>query len=609
MPRTIQLCCHKRKPLSSAEASQRSSRMPLAPDSAPSLLCGDAKAETSDGGIEGNVKKEEMLELSIDNYVINVSNTPNVISVKVEEADHQDFLYCEVCKSFFFSKCEVHGPAVFITDTHVPMGVADRARQTLPPGLDIKKSAIADKGLGVFNKGDTIPVGAHFGPYQGELVDREEAMKSRYSWVIYISRQHEEYIDAKGETHANWMRFVNCAQGDGEQNLVAIQYRGEILYRCCRPVNPGQELLVWNEEEYAKALGPTLDDFWNIKYSANERPDDRVQNFSCSSCLLCYTSQISLERHMRKCHYVQHVRPQKSGKVKYEILKPTKGSNCQQLSNTSLRKEIQMKNHHCSDCGKGFAGPNALEKHRCIHTGPKQREKRPQKVAHCCSVCGRSFTQLGYLQIHQRLHTGERPYQCSECGKSFTRKGVLLEHQRIHTREKSHRCSQCEKSFYRKNELHRHQRVHAVKKLSHCSQRFGRFPRICAELKPHRCSMCTKSFTEKRDLELHQLFHVRQKLYNCSLCGKSFTQLGNLQMHQRIHTGERPYQCSQCGKRFTRKGVLIEHQRTHTGAKPFHCSLCEKSFKRKGELQRHQHVHARESKDFNLPEKQSTSGP
>lgn len=64
------------------------------------------------------------------------------------------------------------------------MGVADRARQTLPSGLEIQKSSIPDSGLGVFNKGQTVPVGAHFGPYQGQMVDREEAMNSVYSWVV-----------------------------------------------------------------------------------------------------------------------------------------------------------------------------------------------------------------------------------------------------------------------------------------------------------------------------------------------------------------------------------------------------------------------------------------
>ncbi|KAK3522381.1 hypothetical protein QTP86_008915 [Hemibagrus guttatus] len=169
------------------------------------FLCEDMKTETSDGGTEGIVKKEEILELSISNHGNDFNTPDDKISIKEEEADDKDFLYCEACQSFFFNKCEVHGPAVFIPDTPVPMGVTDRARRTLPSGLEIQKSGIPDAGLGVFNKGETVPVGAHFGPYQGELVDSEEAMNSGYSWVIYISKQCEEYIDAKRDMHANWM--------------------------------------------------------------------------------------------------------------------------------------------------------------------------------------------------------------------------------------------------------------------------------------------------------------------------------------------------------------------------------------------------------------------
>lgn len=78
------------------------------------------------------------------------------------------------------------------------MGAADRARGTLPPELEIRKSEVPEAGLGVFNKGATVPVGAHFGPYQGDPVDREEAMNSGYSWVVsYIMISIKNRISAR----------------------------------------------------------------------------------------------------------------------------------------------------------------------------------------------------------------------------------------------------------------------------------------------------------------------------------------------------------------------------------------------------------------------------
>ncbi|KAK3525609.1 hypothetical protein QTP70_000426 [Hemibagrus guttatus] len=61
--------------------------------------------------------------------------------IKEEEPEDDDeFLYCEDCRSYFINKCEVHGLALFISDTPVPLGIADRARQTLPLGLEVRKS-------------------------------------------------------------------------------------------------------------------------------------------------------------------------------------------------------------------------------------------------------------------------------------------------------------------------------------------------------------------------------------------------------------------------------------------------------------------------------------
>ncbi|GAA6082572.1 histone-lysine N-methyltransferase PRDM9-like [Tachysurus ichikawai] len=204
--------------------------------------------------------------------------------IKEEEPEDDEFFYCEDCGSHFINKCEVHGPALFISDTPVPLGIADRAIQTLPPGLEVRKSDVPDAGLGVFNKGETIPLGAHFGPYEGDLVDKEEAMNSDYSWVIFRSSQCEKYIDGEREMHSNWMRYVNCARNEEEQNLVAFQYRGGILYRCCQPIKPGQELLMWYKDDYGKNLGLVFDSLWKKKCSSKEMNDDPLQLFSCT----CY---------------------------------------------------------------------------------------------------------------------------------------------------------------------------------------------------------------------------------------------------------------------------------------------------------------------------------
>ena len=44
------------------------------------------------------------------------------------------------------------------------------------------------------------------------------------------------------------MKFVNCARDSKEQNLVAVQFRGEIYYKTRIPVEAGSELLVWFDD-------------------------------------------------------------------------------------------------------------------------------------------------------------------------------------------------------------------------------------------------------------------------------------------------------------------------------------------------------------------------
>ena len=63
------------------------------------------------------------------------------------------------------------------------------------------------------------------------------------------------FVDARDPSHSNWMRYVNCARSEEEQNVTAYQFSGQIYYRSFKPITPGMELLVWYGQEYAKELG------------------------------------------------------------------------------------------------------------------------------------------------------------------------------------------------------------------------------------------------------------------------------------------------------------------------------------------------------------------
>ncbi|XP_072918409.1 histone-lysine N-methyltransferase PRDM7-like [Hemitrygon akajei] len=208
-----------------------------------------------------------------------------------QELHDDDYLFCEACETFFIEECPVHGPPIFMKDTVVDSNQPDRARLTLPEGLYIATSKIQKAGLGVWNEGKVIPRGVHFGPYEGELSTEEAAAVSGYSWVISKANNDLEYIDAQDESKSNWMRFVNCARKEEEQNLVAFQHCGNIYYRTCKPVPPDCELLVWYGDDYAKELGITWTSMWMSNQEAKCEHSDQFnklqENIMFTVNMLC----------------------------------------------------------------------------------------------------------------------------------------------------------------------------------------------------------------------------------------------------------------------------------------------------------------------------------
>ncbi|XP_078093146.1 histone-lysine N-methyltransferase PRDM7-like [Mustelus asterias] len=222
------------------------------------------------GNSVGSSNQQTTKEIESRRY--NLRNREGKVYTEERELCDDDYLFCEDCETFFIEECPVHGPPIFIKDMVVEFSQPDRARLTLPEGLSIATSKIRKAGLGVWNEGKIIPKGVHFGPYEGVISNEESAAVSGYSWMISKGKQDFEYIDAKDESNSNWMRFVNCARKEEEQNLVAFQHQGKIYYRTCKPVPPRCELLVWYGDEYAKELGIKWMTMWNSKQQSKSAP-------------------------------------------------------------------------------------------------------------------------------------------------------------------------------------------------------------------------------------------------------------------------------------------------------------------------------------------------
>ncbi|PNJ48361.1 PRDM9 isoform 1, partial [Pongo abelii] len=223
---------------------------------------------------------------------------------EISEPQDDDYLYCEMCQNFFIDSCAAHGPPTFVKDSAVDKGHPNRSALTLPPGLRIGPSGIPQAGLGVWNEASDLPLGLHFGPYEGRITKDEEAANNGYSWLITKGRNCYEYVDGKDKSWANWMRYVNCARDDEEQNLVAFQYHRQIFYRTCRVIRPGCELLVWYGDEYGQELGIKWGSKWKKELMAGREPKPEIH--PCPSCCLAFSSQKFLSQHVERNHSSQN---------------------------------------------------------------------------------------------------------------------------------------------------------------------------------------------------------------------------------------------------------------------------------------------------------------
>ncbi|KAJ6656837.1 hypothetical protein lerEdw1_003168 [Lerista edwardsae] len=126
--------------------------------------------------------------------------------------------------------------------------VPEHVLKGLPEEVRLLPSAVDKTRLGVWA---TKPIfkGRKFGPFVGDKKKRSQVKNNVYMWEVYYPNLGWMCVDATDPEKGNWLRYVNWACSGKEQNLFPLEINRTIYYKTLKPIEPGEELLVWYNGE------------------------------------------------------------------------------------------------------------------------------------------------------------------------------------------------------------------------------------------------------------------------------------------------------------------------------------------------------------------------
>nr|XP_020636767.1 kazrin-like isoform X3 [Pogona vitticeps] len=138
-------------------------------------------------------------------------------------------------------------------------GVPEHVLKGLPEEVRLLPSAVDKTRLGVWA---TKPIfrGRKFGPFVGDKKKRSQVKSNVYMWEVYYPNLGWMCVDATDPEKGNWLRYVNWARSGKEQNLFPLEINRTIYYKTLKPIEPGEELLVWYNGEDNPAIAAALEE-------------------------------------------------------------------------------------------------------------------------------------------------------------------------------------------------------------------------------------------------------------------------------------------------------------------------------------------------------------
>ena len=137
----------------------------------------------------------------------------------------------------------------------------------------------------------------------------------------------------------------------------------------------------------------------------------------------------------------------------------------------------------CVDCSKTFPMPDALQRHRYIHSSTRELFK--------CKTCGETAAFESDMKRHMAKHIMTKKWFCvyPGCNRDFKRKSDLTSHAKTHTGPPQ-KCPQpgCDYINANPRNLKRHMKSHS-------------------DNKPIKCPLCDERFKYYQQLKRHREDH------------------------------------------------------------------------------------------------------
>uniref|UniRef100_A0A0C9QDN1 ZNF71_1 protein n=1 Tax=Fopius arisanus TaxID=64838 RepID=A0A0C9QDN1_9HYME len=498
---------------------------------------------------------------------------------------------CNICgRSHGTHECPFLLDLQYVPDT--PM--LSKARQTLPPGLEITK--MADGTISILTKREFLR-GTTFGPFEAK---RNWTMNPVTNFPIRIfgtSPAETYHLDYSNEDNSNWMCFIAPASCAKEQNLICYQVKSNIFYTAMRTIISGEELRVWYAPFYALKMKMPL---YNVDF-ASLGPSIPSQNPQVSS-IDSKTNQIEILNKDMAQKLAERLPAQQLGAKDNKAV--WKCKICTAIMNSVPSYAKHLMEHYklllgafCNICNRKFYNNSVLQKHKVekhsefvteaigIPTSENHRQQNAQMILlNMSETEGQNPEAI--KEILEKLKIGKTTSDSSirEIDKDPSSDLHLLDTNSINVNELFQNSNFIDNSSLKSILENQCLNIN----LSSMTDSI-----LSDNISP---SDPVKFHVEEITSELLEMANdsenISQRIDNldCDICGKKFDKPEYLYRHLRKHTGE--FICPACLAVFARKENLMSHVCSYSKrTENFECPYCQKQFTVKKYLKRHMTKH------------------